>query len=111
MVELALREPIFQGKSEGDQLFSIFRVLGSPTVEQYEEFSKMVPFDPKIFNDFKTYPRPDISAKFKATIQDMDNFLDLMYKMFEYIPSKRITTEEALKHPFFRDVRDKMDLE
>lgn len=111
MAELALREPIFQGKSEGDQLFAIFRTLGSPTSEQFQEYSKMVPFDPKIFNDFKTFARPDISAEFSNSIQDTENFLDLMYKMFEYIPSKRISASEALKHPFFKDIRDKMLIE
>lgn len=29
MAELALLTPIFKGKTEGDQLFAIFRVLGS----------------------------------------------------------------------------------
>lgn len=111
MAELATREPIFQGKSEGDQLFAIFRTLGSPTAEQFQEYAKMVPFDAKLFNDFKTYARPNISSEFSNSIKDIDNFLDLMYKMFEYIPSKRITATEALKHPFFKDVRDKMLIE
>jgi len=36
-----------------------------------------------------------------------DLFLDLLFKLFEYDPHKRITARHALKHPFFDTVRDK----
>lgn len=32
--------------------------------------------------------------------------LDLLYKLFEYDPHKRITAREAMNHPFFDSVRD-----
>jgi dual-specificity kinase len=35
-----------------------------------------------------------------------DQFLDLLYRLFEYDPRKRITAHEAMKHPFFDSVRD-----
>ena len=100
-----MREPLFQGKTEGDQLFAIFKVLGSPTPEEYEELSMMVPFEPKIFNEFKTFKRQSFREKFYY-IEDFDNLMDLLLKMFAYIPSKRITAAEALKHPFFKDIID-----
>jgi len=35
-----------------------------------------------------------------------DQFLDLLSQLFEYDPRKRITANEAMKHPFFDCVRD-----
>ena len=37
--------------------------------------------------------------------------LDLMLKMMAYDPSKRITAEEALKHPWFEEEPRAVDLE
>jgi glycogen synthase kinase 3 beta len=39
-----------------------------------------------------------------AAVEDKDNFLSLLTGLLEYLPQKRITAAEALKHPFFRDV-------
>jgi serine/threonine protein kinase len=102
-----MRQPIFQGKSEGDQLFAIFKVLGSPSQEEYNELSSMVPFDPKIFKEFKNYKlNTTFFEEQFSYIKDYKNLMDLLLKMFNYIPSKRITALEALKHPFFADVAD-----
>jgi serine/threonine protein kinase len=32
---------------------------------------------------------------------DINNAADLIEKMLEWVPSKRISCEEALRHPFF----------
>ena len=81
-------------------------MLGSPTNEDYDEFSKMVPFDPKIFNEFKEFPKYDMRKKFYY-IQDYDNLMDLFNKMLTYNPSKRITATEALNHAFFKDIKER----
>ena len=101
-----MKEPLFQGKSEGDQLFAIFKVLGSPTKAEYEEYSMIVPFDSKIFSDFKSHKRQSFKEKFYY-MKDYDNLMDLLFKMLEYNPVRRITAVEALKHPFFKDVATK----
>jgi serine/threonine protein kinase len=33
-----------------------------------------------------------------------DQGLDLLYKMLEYEPCRRITAKSALQHPYFADV-------
>lgn len=36
---------------------------------------------------------------------DYDNFEDLLLRMLKYLPEERISADEALKHPFFDEVR------
>jgi serine/threonine protein kinase len=57
IAEIITRDPLFQGKSEGDQLFKIFEVLGSPTDKDFEMLAKFVPYDKKIFHEFKRYQK------------------------------------------------------
>lgn len=49
--------PLFQGSDEGNQLFAIYKMLGSPTEEEYQKLSSLVPYDPKLFKDFPKYKR------------------------------------------------------
>lgn len=96
-------EPIFQGKSEGDQLFAIFKVLGSPSDEDFQKWDKILTnFDHSLFEEFKNYKPIDLKRYFTG-IKEVDLLLDLLKKMFDYIPSRRITAREALKHPFFKE--------
>lgn len=34
-----------------------------------------------------------------------DSGLDLLYKMLEYDPTQRISAVQALKHPYFADLK------
>jgi len=108
LAEIITRDPLFQGKSEGDQLFKIFEVLGSPTDKEFQELGKLVPYDKKIFKEFKKYPKKSLRNRF-SYIKDINNLLDLLNRTFEYNFHKRITASEALKHPFFDDIRDEED--
>ena len=104
MAELITLEPLFQGKSEGDQLFAIFKVLGSPTTEDFVQWEKLfVHFDHALFIEFKNYKPIDLKRMFVG-IKDLDYLLDLLKKMFDFVPGKRISASDALKHPFFRDM-------
>lgn len=105
-----MKDPLFQGKSEGDQLFAIFNVLGSPSEREYEVISKKVPFDPKLFKEFPVIPKTseenDRFGKLFPNFKDKKNFFDLLHRVFTYIPEERITAKEALAHPFFHEIRN-----
>jgi glycogen synthase kinase 3 beta len=96
-------EPLFQGKTEGDQLFAIFKVLGSPGSEEFSIWEKiLVNFDQVLFAEFKDFKPFDLKKLFPG-FKDVDNLVDLLRKMFDYIPTRRISASEALKHPFFKE--------
>lgn len=106
LAELFTCAPVFKGKSEGDQLFAIFKVIGSLSAEEVAEYTKRVPFDPALFKEFGHFDRINLREKF-SMVKDFDNFQDLLLKMLQYLPEKRITAVEALNHPFFADLKKK----
>jgi len=102
--ELVSLQPLFQGETDGDQLFAIFDVLGSPNEEELRELAKRVPFDAKIFNEFKNIKGQNLKKKFSGVFDNMEIFLDLLMKMLMFLPEKRISASKALTHPFFKDL-------
>ena len=88
--------PLFPGDSQIDQLYQIFRILGTPNnsvwpgVESYQYYKSTFP---------KWTGRP------LSDIVHLDTVgIDLLGKMLVYDPSKRISAEDALKHPYFEDL-------
>ena len=97
-LELLTKSPYFVGDSEIDQLFRIFRVLGTPNEKTWPGVSKLKDYK-------KTFPNW-AATHFTATIPGLDqNGVDLLLRMLVYDPSARITAKEALAHPYFNDVR------
>lgn len=106
MAELITRQPLFQGKTEGDQLFAIFRVMGSPDENEWKQIKAKVPFDANLFQYFPVEKGANLNELFARMGKDLPAFLDLLHKMLKVIPNQRITACEALKHPFFDEVRN-----
>jgi len=97
--EMITRQPLFPGDSEIDQLYSIFRVLGTPNEQLWNGVSS--------YPDFKTTFPQWTPQSWTKVINDKDYIphgVDLLSKMLIYEPSKRISAREALKHPFFQDL-------
>ncbi|XP_072434979.1 cyclin-dependent kinase 2-like isoform X6 [Chiloscyllium punctatum] len=95
--EMVTRKPLFPGDSEIDQLFRIFRTLGTPNeavwlgVTQLPDYKANFP--QWVRQDFnKLLPNLDIDGK------------DLLMQMLQYDPNKRISAKVAISHRFFRDV-------
>lgn len=105
LAELITKEPLFQGKTEGDQLFAIFRILGSPSKEDLDGYTKQVPYDSSLFKEFKNFRPVSIRDRF-SYIKDIDDLVDLLLKMLQFQFCNRISAADALKHPFFADVAD-----
>ncbi|KAF7125043.1 hypothetical protein RHSIM_Rhsim12G0029600 [Rhododendron simsii] len=117
MAELLSKEPLFNGKTEFDQLDKIFRTLGTPNETIWPGFSKL----PGVKVNFVKHQLPALGdyglaiwynllrKKFPATSFTgspvlSDAGFDLLNKLLTYDPEKRITAEDALKHEWFREV-------
>jgi cyclin-dependent kinase 1 len=98
--EMATRDALFQGDSEIDQLFRIFRVLGTPTAETWPGVDKL----PDFHSQFPNW----IENKLEALIEDnVDlNGFDLLQKMLILDPTKRISAKEMIEHKYFENVKE-----
>lgn len=85
---------LFQSDSEIDQLYRIFRVLGTVNEERWPGVTKL-----KYYKD--TFPKWD-SIDLSTICSGMSmNGVDLLKKMLRYDPIERISSKEILKHSFF----------
>ncbi|KAF3842592.1 hypothetical protein F7725_024543 [Dissostichus mawsoni] len=95
--ELATKKPLFHGDSEIDQLFRIFRTLGTPNNDVWPDVESL----PDYKNTFPKWKSGNLSSM----VKNLDkNGLDLLAKMLTYNPPKRISAREAMTHPYFDDL-------
>jgi len=96
-VEMITRKALFPGDSEIDQLFKVFRTLGTPNETVWPGVSDLKEYK----SDFPKWRR----QPFSKILTSLDsNGLDLLEKLLTYQPSKRISAKTALLHPYFSDV-------
>lgn len=95
--EMLTRRALFPGDSEIDQLFRVFRTLGTPDDRIWPGVTHL----------------PDYKSSFpKWTAQDIGKFVpcldhegqDLLLKLLTYHPEKRVSARDALNHHYFKDV-------
>ncbi|EFE38234.1 hypothetical protein TRV_07105 [Trichophyton verrucosum HKI 0517] len=104
LAEMLSGKPLFPGKDYHHQLTLILDILGTPTMEDYygiksrraREYIRSLPFKKKIA----------LKAIFPRT---SDLALDLLEKLLAFNPVKRITVEEALRHPYLEPYHDPED--
>eukprot|EP00123_Amoebidium_parasiticum_P001422 comp12503_c0_seq1/m.7461 comp12503_c0_seq1/g.7461 ORF comp12503_c0_seq1/g.7461 comp12503_c0_seq1/m.7461 type:complete len:296 (-) comp12503_c0_seq1:468-1355(-) len=96
--ELANRRPLFPGDSEIDQLFRVFKVLGTPNEETWPGVSELPDFNPS-FPQNRPKPLNTIVSNLCPA------GYDLLAKMLVLDPAFRITARGALEHPYFDDIR------
>ncbi|CAA6663366.1 unnamed protein product [Spirodela intermedia] len=95
--EMVNQRPLFPGDSEIDELFKIFRVLGTPNEETWPGVTSL----PDFKTAFPKWPRKDLAA----VVPTLDPAgIDLLSKMLCLEPSMRITARNALEHEYFKDI-------
>lgn len=98
MAELYLGRPLFDGKSEMDQLFKIFNVLGEPS----SNWKEGVILAEKLNIQLSGKSPKDL----KKVIPNASNeAIDLLSKMFTLDPFKRKSADNLLKHEYFSNLK------
>lgn len=92
--------PLFPGNNELDQVHRIHDIMGTPKKELLDNFQKHA-----------THMEFDFPQKKGTGIEKMlkhvsKHCVDLLNKMMTYDPDDRITASQALKHPYFKDLRE-----
>lgn len=95
--ELILNEPIFQAKGELELIGMIFKLLGPPTKVNWPDYTTL-PLSKTL--SLPHYTPPAFRQRFPYLTAAG---IDLISSLMEYDPAKRITAEDALKHPYFTE--------
>ncbi|EYE95111.1 cyclin-dependent serine/threonine-protein kinase CDC28 [Aspergillus glaucus CBS 516.65] len=93
--EMCTRRPLFPGDSEIDEIFKIFRLLGTPDENIWPGISSFPDYKPT----FPKWKRQDM-ANVVPGLEDAG--LDLIEGLLEYDPVRRLSAKQACLHPYFQ---------
>lgn len=97
MVEMITKRPLFPGDCEIDEIYKIFRLLGTPNEEIWPNCTALQDWNPA----FPQWPR--LSLRSVAPTLDPVGLSLLEATMF-YDPKARISARAAMSHPWFDSV-------
>ncbi|KAK4470093.1 hypothetical protein MN116_005678 [Schistosoma mekongi] len=104
MAEMLSNRVLFPGKHYIDQLNLILQVLGSPSKEDFETIVNL-----KARAYLESLPHRTKVPWKQLYPYASDSALDLLDKLLCFVPSRRITVEEALAHPYLEQYYDPTD--
>ncbi|KAK7696494.1 Cyclin-dependent kinase catalytic subunit [Cerrena zonata] len=88
--------PLFPGDSEIDQIFKIFKILGTPNEDTWPGVRQLPDYKP-------TFPQWAAQELAHQVPGLDDDGLELLRDMLTYDISKRISAKRTLIHPYFAD--------
>ncbi|CAH8386336.1 unnamed protein product [Eruca vesicaria subsp. sativa] len=95
--EMITQKPLFPGDSEIDQLFKIFRIMGTPNEDTWPGVTSL----PDYKSAFPKWKQTGL----ESFVPNLDpNGIDLLSKMLLMDPTKRINARAALEHDYFKDL-------
>jgi serine/threonine protein kinase len=111
LANVLLNKQLFAGKDRESLLLSIYKVVGAPTKDNYPIAAKF----PLYSKPPKKYKR-GVEKALKHSLQEEDRekhsgAIDLLSKMLHLDPNERITSVEALRHPYMLEYMAKSNSE
>jgi cyclin-dependent kinase len=99
--EMVSGKPLFEFTSDIEQLEAIFRILGTPDTREWSP-------DLRLHVDLEVPVWPTQALQTAVPALDVlgDNGIQLLTDMLQVNPSRRLSAMDALKSPFFDDIRD-----
>ena len=94
------QSPLFPGDSEIDELFKIFKKLGTPNDQLWPEARDLPDFQ----EGFPRWQPKPWEALCPALDEDG---VDLLRQLLQYAPEKRISAKHAMQHRWFDDYERK----
>ena len=104
LFELLTRTPLFPGDTEGLQILEQACIIGTPSDEELRKLSEIV--EERVLSIVKKatiLPKMNLTllfSKAKYGEEEVRLAADLVNKMLRWVPSDRISAEEAMNHPF-----------
>lgn len=87
--------PLFSAH-KNEMMYKIARIIGPPEQADLETFPHK--------RQFVRYDDDALGLRAVLPADVPDAFVDLLEKIFVYAPSKRITAEQCMRHPFFDEL-------
>jgi len=104
LYEMYVGTPLLPGKSTTDMIKLMFNVTGFPDKKEYAEVQKDCLTEVS-YNEILQ----EKTKKKKSLAQTLSNYtndklaIDLILKLLQFNPKKRLTAEQALEHPYVAD--------
>lgn len=96
--EMQTNKVLFPGDSEIDQIYRIFRTLGTPDDTNWPRFKEM-----PAYRHFPKFKGRGVESYIGAKDADA---VDLLSKFLTYDPDNRISAKQALDHPYLAGASD-----
>lgn len=101
LVELFNKSAAFQGQNELEQLDAIFKIMGTPTIEQWPNLFEMPWFFMVIPQHTERYP--NVFKERFAEVIPSEACFELARGLLDYNQSKRLSASQALQSQYFKE--------
>uniref|UniRef100_A0A7S3M366 Cyclin-dependent kinase 2 homolog n=1 Tax=Spumella elongata TaxID=89044 RepID=A0A7S3M366_9STRA len=102
--EMVNGRPLFPGSTDADQLQKIFKILGTPSEAMWPTITELPDWKPN-FPMYEGQPYANLVPNLDPTGEDPTG-VDLLSKMLQYWPDKRVAGRAAMEHEYFRGLSE-----